>query len=129
MKKNNQYILQDLANAYYKKDKLKNNILICTVALSIFLLYSCFSIVSGKMTTDYMLYVRNSGEITNTYLENGSETQYESIKMLEYIEKVGIRKDIGCAKIGAKKEGRIEYLDEVGYEELVVPAYSDIHGT
>ena len=76
-----------------------------------------------------MLYVRNSGEITNTYLENGSETQYESIKMLEYIEKVGIRKDIGCAKIGAKKEGRIEYLDEVGYEELVVPAYSDIHGT
>ena len=129
MKKNDQYILQDLANAYYKKNRLKNNILICTVALSIFLLYSCFSIVSGKMTADYMLYVRNSGEITNTYLENGSETQYESIKKLEYIEKVGVRKGIGCAKIGAKKEGRIEYLDEVGYEELVVPAYSDIHGT
>ena len=27
MKKNDQYILQDLANAYYKKDRLKNNIL------------------------------------------------------------------------------------------------------
>lgn len=27
MKKNDQYILQDLANAYYKKNRLKNNIL------------------------------------------------------------------------------------------------------
>lgn len=91
-------------------------------------IYSVFAIISGKMDADYLLYARNGGEITSTYLENASKEQYESIKELDYIEELGIKKYVGYAKVNKMDEGIVEYLDKVGFEKLVKPAYGEIHG-
>ena len=124
----NDNIVRKLADAYYKKNKTKNRILTCAIALAVFLIYSVFAIISGKMDTDYLLYARNGGEITSTYLENASKEQYESIKELDYIQELGIKKYVGYAKVNQTDEGIVEYLDKTGFEKLVMPAYTEIHG-
>lgn len=127
--KNDRYnVVYKLADAYYKKSKAKNRILTCAIAMSIFLIYSVFAIISGKMDADYLLYARNGGEITSTYLENASKKQYESIKGLAYIQELGIKKYIGYAKVNKTDDGIVEYLDKTGFEKLVMPAYGEIHG-
>lgn len=88
MKNDNCSMVYKLADAYYRKNKSKNIILTSAIAMSIFLIYSVFAIISGKMDADYLLYARNGGEITSTYLENASKEQYESIKELDYIEEL-----------------------------------------
>ena len=80
------------------------------------------------MDTDYLLYARNGGEITSTYLENASKEQYESIKELDYIQELGTKKYVGYAKVNQTDEGIVEYLDKTGFEKLVMPAYTEIHG-
>ncbi len=127
--KNDRYnVVYKLADAYYKKSKAKNSILTCAIAMSIFLIYSVFAIISGKMDADYLLYARNGGEITSTYLENASKEQYENIKELDYIQELGIKKYVGYAKVNQMDEGIVEYLDKTGFEKLVKPAYTEIHG-
>lgn len=128
MKNDNCSMVYKLADAYYRKNKSKNIILTSAIAMSIFLIYSVFAIISGKMDADYLLYARNGGEITSTYLENASKEQYESIKELDYIEELGIKKYVGYAKVNKMDEGIVEYLDKVGFEKLVKPAYGEIHG-
>lgn len=128
MKNDNGNIVRKLADAYYKKNKMKNRILTCAIALAVFLIYSVFAIISGKMDTDYLLYARNGGEITSTYLENASKEQYESMKELDYIQELGIKKYVGYAKVNQMDEGIVEYLDKTGFEKLVMPAYTEIHG-
>lgn len=128
MKNDNQKIVRKLADAYYKKNRIKNRILICTIALAIFLIYSVFAVITGKLDTDYLLYARNGGEITSTSLENASKDQYENIKKLDYIKELGIKKYVGYAKVNQTDEGIVEYLDKTGFEKLIMPAYADIHG-
>ena len=128
MKNDNQKIVRKLADAYYKKNRIKNRILICTIALAVFLIYSVFAVITGKMDTDYLLYARNGGEITSTCLENASKDQYENIKKLDYIKELGIKKYVGYAKVNQTDEGIVEYLDKTGFEKLIMPAYADIHG-
>lgn len=61
MKGDHGKIVRKLADAYDKKNKTKNRILTRTIALAVFLIYSVFAIISGKMDTDYLLYARNGG--------------------------------------------------------------------
>lgn len=128
MKGDHGKIVRKLADAYDKKNKTKNRILTRTIALAVFLIYSVFAIISGKMDTDYLLYARNGGEITSTYLENASKEQYEKMKKLDYIQELGIKKYVGYAKADQTEEGIVEYLDQAGFEKLVMPAYTEIHG-
>lgn len=119
----------ELSRAYRKNDKRRNRILTATIALAILLIYCAFSIVSGKMEADSLLYARSVGRISSTYLENGSKTQYEQMKNLSYIKTVGINQSVGEIKTKNTFGGSLEYLDTDAYEIMVKPAYSDIHGS
>ena len=91
---NNQLVIKELAQAYYKDNKRQNKVLILAIAMSVLLLYSAFSIAYGKIRSDYLIDIRGMGTVATVSLENGSETQYEQMKSLPYIIDAGIKKTV-----------------------------------
>ncbi len=123
MRNNNQEIAALLARESYNSNKSRNRILTAAVALTVMMLFGVFSLAVGKLETDILLYMRNSGTAASTTLERGSKEQQEEIEALPYIKAVGSR-----IYIGNTEEYSCEVLDETGWEKMTAPAYSDIHG-
>ena len=123
MRNNNQEIAALLARESYNSNKSRNRILTAAVALTVMMLFGVFSLAVGKLETDILLYMRNSGTAASTTLERGSQEQQEEIEALPYIKAVGSR-----IYIGNTEEYSCEVLDETGWEKMTAPAYSDIHG-
>ncbi len=113
---NNKAIIKELAAAYEKENKSRNRILVLAITISIFLLYSSFSIASGKIQADYLLDVRGMGTIATVSLENGSSRQYEKMKSLPYL------------KVQDSWSGSLIFLDQDAYEKIMRPAYTDVEG-
>ena len=123
MRNNNQEVAALLARKIYNSNKSRNRILTAAVALTVMMLFGVFSLAVGKLETDILLYMRNSGTAASTTLERGSKEQQEEIEALPYIKAVG-----NSVYIGNTEEYRCEVLDETGWEKMTAPAYSDIHG-
>lgn len=123
MKNNNQEIAALLARESYNSNKSRNRILTAAVALTVMMLFGVFSLAVGKLETDILLYMRNSGTAASTTLERGSKEQQEKIEALPYIKAVG-----SSVYIGNTGEYSCEVLDETGWKKMTAPAYSDIHG-
>lgn len=123
MRNNNQEIAALLARESYNSNKSRNRILTAAVALTVMMLFGVFSLAVGKLETDILLYMRNSGTAASTTLERGSKEQQEEIEALPYIKAVG-----SSVYIGNTEEYSCEVLDETGWEKMTAPAYSDIHG-
>lgn len=126
---NNQLVIKELAQAYYKDNKRQNKVLIIAIAMSVFLLYSAFSIAYGKVRSDYLIDIRGMGTVATVSLENGSKAQYEQMKSLPYIIDTGIKKTVGSATFQEHWEGKLIYLDNSAYEKMEMPAYTDIIGS
>nr|WP_294492754.1 ABC transporter permease [uncultured Mediterraneibacter sp.] len=126
---NNQFVVKELAQAYYKQNKRQNRVLIIAIAMSVFLLYSAFSIAYGKIRSDYLIDIRGMGTVATVSLENGSEAQYEQMKNLPYIIDTGVTKTAGSAAFQDYWEGKLVYLDSSGYEKIMAPAYTDVIGS
>ena len=126
---NNQLVIKELAQAYYKDNKRQNKVLIIAIAMSVLLLYSAFSIAYGKIRSDYLIDIRGMGTVATVSLENGSEAQYEQMKSLPYIIDTGIQKTVGSATFQDYWEGQLIYLDDSAYEKMMMPAYTDIIGS
>ncbi len=122
---NNKAIIKELAAAYEKENKSRNRILVLAITISIFLLYSSFSIASGKIQADYLLDVRGMGTIATVSLENGSSRQYEKMKSLPYLKAVGIKQ---IAARGTVQDSWSGSLDQDAYEKIMRPAYTDVEG-
>lgn len=123
MRNNNQEIASLLARESYNSNKSRNRILTAAVALTVMMLFGVFSLAVGKLETDILLYMRNSGTAASTTLERGSKEQQEEIEALPYIKAVG-----SSVYIGNTEEYSCEVLDETGWEKMTAPAYSDIYG-
>lgn len=123
MRNNNQEIASLLARESYNSNKSRNRILTAAVALTVMMLFGVFSLAVGKLETDILLYMRNSGTAASTTLERGSKEQQEEIEALPYIKAVG-----SSVYIGNTEDYSCEVLDETGWEKMTAPAYSDIHG-
>ena len=123
MRNNNQEIAALLARKIYNSNKSRNRILTAAVALTVMMLFGVFSLAVGKLETDILLYMRNSGTAASTTLERGSKEQQEEIEALPYIKAVG-----NSVYIGNTEDYSCEVLDETGWEKMTAPAYSDIHG-
>ena len=123
MRNNNQEITALLARESYNSNKSRNRILTAAVALTVMMLFGVFSLAVGKLETDILLYMRNSGTAASTTLERGNKEQQEEIEALPYIKAVG-----SSVYIGNTEEYSCEVLDETGWEKMTAPAYSDIHG-
>ena len=79
---NNQLVIKELAQAYYKDNKRQNKVLILAIAMSVLLLYSAFSIAYGKIRSDYLIDIRGMGNGAPVSLENRSGTRNGQVKSL-----------------------------------------------
>ncbi len=128
IRNNNKEIIRELAAAYEKENKSRNRILVLAVTISVFLLYSSFSIASGKIQADYLLDVRGMGTLATVSLENGSSRQYEKMKTLPYLKAVGIRQTAARGEVQDSWNGRLIFLNLDAYEKIMRPAYTDVEG-
>ena len=128
IRNNNKEIIRGLAAAYEKENKSRNRILVLAVTISVFLLYSSFSIASGKIQADYLLDVRGMGTLATVSLENGSSRQYEKMKTLPYLKAVGIRQTAARGEVQDSWNGRLIFLNLDAYEKIMRPAYTDVEG-
>ena len=124
MKNNNREIISLLAKNMYRANVVRNRILITAIALVVIMLFGVFGLSIGKIKTDYLLYVRNSGTAAYTTLEQATEEQRREIEGLDYIKETGT-----VVYIGHTDDFAAEVLDTKAYEKIQKPAYTDIHGT
>ena len=82
MRNNNQEIAALLARESYNSNKSRNRILTAAVALTVMMLFGVFSLAVGKLETDILLYMRNSGTAASNTLEWGSKEQQQEIEPL-----------------------------------------------
>ena len=129
IRNNNKTVEKELAKVYYKKNRRRNEILIISIAVSLFLLYAAFSIASGKIRADYLIDIRGMGTSATISLENGSEEQLDQMKSLAYISEVGLKKTVMEGHYQDKWNGSLVYVDDNAYEKMLKPAYTDIHGS
>ena len=108
----------------YRANVVRNRILITAIALVVIMLFGVFGLSIGKIKTDYLLYVRNSGTAAYTTLERATEEQRREIEGLDYIKETGT-----VVYIGHTDDFAAEVLDTKAYEKIQKPAYTDIHGT
>ncbi len=120
--------LNMLAKAMYQKNRARNRILLCAIAIGILTLTIVFSISFGKGKAEYTKAIRQAGTTASTTLENGTETQYQQILSLSYVKKAGRKRTIGTAKSKEKTVCQLSMLDDSAWKDVIRPAYTDIHG-
>lgn len=125
---NNKEAVRILARAELRCHRGRAAILAGTAALSIVVLCTVFSITLGKFDAEYLQSVRSAGTAATTYLERGTEKQYEAIRKLDYIEAVGKVRDAGDAYAGEKYISDLQSVDSTLWERMLKPAYAHIHG-
>lgn len=128
LRNNNREEIRLLARESYKSSKGRNRLLIGAVAFGMTVLCTVFSIALGKVDAEYLQAARGTGTIANTFLERGTNAQYNEIKELGYIKNVG--RTVNAADMYSKDTFicSMKCVDEVGWEVMSVPAYTDIHG-
>lgn len=124
MKNNNREVITLLAKNMYQANVVRNRILITAITFVVIMLFGVFGLSVGKIETDYLLYVRNSGTTAYTTLERATEEQCREIEGLDYIKETGT-----VVSIGYTDDFAAEVLDTNAYEKIQKPAYTDIHGT
>ena len=85
----------ELAKANSKWDYKKVIILSVAIAISVFVLFSAFSIAKGKIDVDTVKNIRESGNAVAVYLENAEERQYDQMIYPDYVEDYGWEYSIG----------------------------------
>lgn len=123
MRNNNREVIKMIAARQYQSNRGRNTILIAATALAVVMIFCIFSITSGKINADYLLYMRSSGTAASTTLEQADEKQYEQIKNLPYIKEVGKE-----TAFGVSDKFLCSVLDKSAWENIQVPAYTDICG-
>lgn len=123
MRNNNREVIKMIAARQYQSNRGRNTILIAATAIAVVMIFCIFSITAGKINADYLLYMRNSGTAASTTLEQADEKQYEQIKNLPYIKEVGKE-----TAFGVSDKFICSVLDKSAWENIQVPAYTDICG-
>lgn len=121
-------IIWTLVNAYEKKNKKYQIILVTAVAISVAFLIGIFSFMLGKIQVDISRNVRENGSRVSNYLEEGTEDQKNLIERLSYIKYVGCEKQAGILMDNGKEIADCDVLDKNAYEKMMLPAFTDIHG-
>ncbi|MDD3339613.1 MAG: ABC transporter permease [Lachnospiraceae bacterium] len=127
-KTKNSNIISLLARGNYRGNRGRNRVLIWAAAAGMLVLSAVFSIAVGKVEAEVLRAQRQGGTLATTYLERGSQQQYEQLQTLRYVKNVGKEFDIGPAYAGDKLCCDIKALDQTAWEQLTAPAYTDMHG-
>ena len=104
--------ITELAKANSRWDHKKIILLSFAVALSVFVLFSAFSIAKGKIAVDTVKNIRESGNAVAVYLENASKRQYDQMIYPDYIEDYGWQYSIGELATGRKIFSIVQSCDQ-----------------
>lgn len=126
---NNHQIIRDLANASYKKNRSRNILMICSITITIVVIFCIFSIMKGRIDAEYKMEVRHNGNTATTTLEFPTPEQIQAVKDLNYVNDIGSTKYFADAY--AKEHGGFAcaYVDDDTFKSFYLPAYTDVHGT
>lgn len=127
--KKNYHVIYELAKANDKMNTSRNRILIGAVMLAVILLFCTFSIAQGKVAAESARNVREAGTAASAYLDFGSKIQCQDLKKLSYIDKVGFETSFASIFIGDDSVCECAVLDETGYQEMLLPACTDVYGS
>ncbi len=120
--------ITELAKANIKWDYRKVIILSIAVAVSVFVLFSSFSIAKGKIETDSVKNIRESGNAVAVYLENAEERQYDQMIYPDYVEDYGWEYSIGEWDQEGKFLAACKVIDQTVWEKMIRPACDHIVG-
>lgn len=120
--------ITELAKANSRWDHKKIILLSFAVALSVFVLFSAFSIAKGKIAVDTVKNIRESGNAVAVYLENASKRQYDQMIYPDYIEDYGWQYSIGDWQQEGKFLASCKVVDQTVWEKMIRPAYDHIIG-
>lgn len=122
-------MIKKLAEAEYGSNKSRNRLMMLAVAMTVIVIFCIFSVMKGRIDAEYLMEVREEGSASNTSLENPTQSQIEQIKNLPYIKNVGLINSFAAAGVDGNKQFVCTVADESAYEDMYVPAFSDIEGS
>lgn len=128
MKNNNHRIIRLLSQRLYTSNRRRNRILTAAVAISLFLLFSIFSIVIGRIQAEKLLFTRMAGTAATTYLEDATTDQAEQIAQQRYIKHIGMEHYFGALHQDQDAIATQIYTDPKTFDIMFRPAYTQIHG-
>ena len=142
-KSNNQSVIRMLSKEYAGHNRGRNRILLAAVSLCIVTLTMVFGIAYGKVQAEYTKAARAAGTAASACIENAGLSHYQKVRSLNYVKQAGRSVSVGeaIAKAAAgrkemavtgaaeeEKRCRIQVLDKPAWENIIKPAYTDIHG-
>ena len=101
----NQNVIRLLAVSFARSAKGRNHILFVTVVLSIITLTMVFGISQGKIRSEELSIIRKNGTAASGVVEDGTASQYASLKSLDYIKQTGRCVTIGTAEAAGEDPG------------------------
>ncbi len=125
----NQNGIKVLVNAYRRNNKRRDVILISGVSIMVGLTFIIFSFLYGKLNTDILKNIREDGIAVSSYLENGTKELEDIISKLPYVNKVGAETFAGKVYFNDQKIAACIVTDELTYETMIKPAYTDVNGS
>ena len=128
MRNKNNKVIHKLAAETYRKNRMRNRILIFAVAVGIVAIFSILTLISGKIDAIYLTGIRTTGDVASVFLEKPSAQLYSQVKELEYISDVGGEWDLGTIMAGNAEAGWCVYSDETKFHKIDTPAYTDLAG-
>lgn len=117
-----------LAKAQNKKNRKNVIIMIVTIAIVLFGMYSIFTLLLGKISVDKVKVIRNNGTTAAGFILNGEKTQKKEIEKLDYIDTIGSVNKIGMLVENNQEFARIEICDEKTFSDFFMPAYTNVVG-
>ena len=133
----NRNMIRLLSLSFARSAKGRNRILFMTVVLSIITLTMVFSISRGKIRSEELSIIRENGTAASGVLENGSASQYASLKSLSYIKQAGRCITAGTAEAAGETPGleaetapvcTIRWAAPDTWKDLLRPAYTKLQG-
>ena len=135
MSNDNGSVIKMLSKKTGAYNKGRNRLLFGAVFLSVVALAVVFGLAYGRMESEYQKAVRTAGMTASAFIRGADQDQYERASALNYVTQMGRRVTAGTAKSREKLQETapevctLQWLDTVAWEEIVSPAYTEIHGT
>lgn len=149
-------VIRMLSAKYARCNRGRNRILLGAVVLSIVTLTMVFGISYGRIRAEYIRSARKAGTAASGMIAGADSAQYAQVRSLSYISRAGRSVTVGEAEESAEGETSdggdvsseagespsgnrasgepetvcaVRWMDGDAWEEMAVPAYTDIQGS
>ncbi len=117
-----------LVRAYWRKNKVFNLILMCTVAMVTLSSFCVFSLVQGKLNADVKNFVCAAGMTADAYVENGTEDISDEIENLSLTSRIGYEKQAGKLFVEGSPFCDCVVCEEETFQTMILPALLHMEG-